>query len=87
MISLIFIIKQCYYIGGTDDAATRVLGEVSKPMSNFYPIIKICEKLQKKIPGVCELKYGELILYSLKVYDKFRFDVAQNIVSNFKISN
>lgn len=28
-------------------------------MSNYYPIVKICEKLQKKIPGVCDLKYGK----------------------------
>ncbi len=51
---------QCYYIGATSDAATKIINEVSKPMSNHVPVEKICEKLKKKDSQICELKYGKL---------------------------
>lgn len=50
---------QCYYIGATSDAATKMINEVSKPMSYHVPVEKICEKLKKKDSQICELKYGE----------------------------
>ena len=49
----------CYYLGGTADAATGILGEMSKPMSWGMPADKICEKLKKKDKQVCELRYGK----------------------------
>jgi hypothetical protein len=76
--------KFCYYIGGTDDAATRVLGEVSKPMSNFYPVVKICEKLQKKIPGVCDLKYEKQIDWSAVDISKMRVKQLKKILSDWE---
>ena len=48
----------CYYLGGTEDAATGTLGEMSKPLSWGVPSDKVCEKLQKKDKQVCELRYG-----------------------------
>merc|ERR1711971_658895 len=33
----------CYYLGGTDDAATGILGEMSKPLSWGMPVEKVCE--------------------------------------------
>lgn len=75
--------KFCYYIGGTDDAATRVLGEVSKPMSNYYPIVKICEKLQKKIPGVCDLKYEKQIDWSSVDINKMRVKQLKKILGDW----
>uniref|UniRef100_A0A8C7SPR1 Mesencephalic astrocyte-derived neurotrophic factor n=1 Tax=Oncorhynchus mykiss TaxID=8022 RepID=A0A8C7SPR1_ONCMY len=33
----------CYYIGGTHDAATKILNEISKPLSYHTPVDKICE--------------------------------------------
>jgi hypothetical protein len=65
----------CYYLGGTEDAATGSLGEMSKPMSWGMPSDKICEKLKKKDRQVCELHYEKQIdlksvdLKKLKVRD------------------
>lgn len=50
---------QCYYIGATSDAATKIINEVSKPLSYHVPVEKICEKLKKKDSQICELKYGK----------------------------
>nr|XP_023442687.1 mesencephalic astrocyte-derived neurotrophic factor isoform X2 [Dasypus novemcinctus]XP_023442688.1 mesencephalic astrocyte-derived neurotrophic factor isoform X2 [Dasypus novemcinctus]XP_058144125.1 mesencephalic astrocyte-derived neurotrophic factor isoform X2 [Dasypus novemcinctus]XP_058144126.1 mesencephalic astrocyte-derived neurotrophic factor isoform X2 [Dasypus novemcinctus] len=50
--------RLCYYIGATDDAATKIINEVSKPLAHHIPVEKICEKLKKKDSQICELKYG-----------------------------
>lgn len=55
----LFVFLQCYYIGATDDAATKIINEVSKPLAHHIPVEKICEKLKKKDSQICELKYGE----------------------------
>ena len=55
----VFVFLQCYYLGGTDDAATGILGEMSKPLSWGMPVEKVCEKLKKKDKQICELRYGE----------------------------
>lgn len=52
---------QCYYIGATSDAATKIVNEVSKPLSHHVPVEKICEKLKKKDGQICELRYGEVL--------------------------
>merc|ERR1711992_139262 len=54
----------CYFLGGTADAATGILGEMSKPMSWGVPADKICEKLKKKDRQVCELAYDKQIDFS-----------------------
>merc|ERR1712010_149654 len=65
----------CYYLGGTKDAATGILGELSKPLSWGMPVEKVCEKLKKKDKQVCELRYDKQIdlknvnLKKLKVRD------------------
>jgi len=65
----------CYYLGGTDDAATGILGEMSKPLSWGMPVEKVCEKLKKKDKQICELRYEKKIdlasvdLKKLKVRD------------------
>ena len=51
----------CYFLGGTEDAATGILGEMSKPLSWGVPPEKVCEKLKKKDKQVCELRYGNII--------------------------
>lgn len=50
---------QCYYIGATEDAATKIINEVAKPLAHHIPVEKVCEKLKKKDSQICELKYGE----------------------------
>jgi hypothetical protein len=46
-------------LGGTADAATGILGEMSKPLSWGMPAEKVCEKLKKKDKQICELRYGK----------------------------
>ncbi|CAL8336527.1 unnamed protein product [Lota lota] len=65
----------CYYIGATGDAATKIVNEVSKPLSYHAPVDKICERLMKKDTQICELKYDKQVdlstvdLKKLKVKD------------------
>ncbi|KAM8868179.1 mesencephalic astrocyte-derived neurotrophic factor-like isoform 1-T1 [Synchiropus picturatus] len=65
----------CYYIGATSDAATKMINEVTKPLSYHAPVEKICEKLKKKDAQICELKYDKQLdlstvdLKKLKVKD------------------
>lgn len=49
----------CYYIGGLEESATGILGEMSNPMSWGMPMDKVCEKLKKKDAQICDLRYGE----------------------------
>ena len=49
-------------MGGTADAATGILGEMSKPLSWGMPSEKVCEKLKKKDKQICELRYGKFSL-------------------------
>ena len=49
----------CYYVGGLEESATKIVGELAKPMSWGMPALKVCEKLQKKDRQVCELRYGK----------------------------
>jgi hypothetical protein len=66
---------QCYYLGGLEESATGILGEMSKPISWSMPSDKICEKLKKKDAQICELRYDVEIdlktvdLKKLKVRD------------------
>ena len=57
----------CYYLGGTEDAATGILGEMSKPLSWGMPAEKVCEKLKKKDKQICELRYGKAMGISTRV--------------------
>jgi len=65
----------CYYLGGLEESATGILGEMSKPMSWGMPIEKVCEKLKKKDVQICDLRYEKQIdlnnvdLKKLKVRD------------------
>ncbi|EAA07858.3 mesencephalic astrocyte-derived neurotrophic factor homolog [Anopheles arabiensis] len=65
----------CYYLGGVEDSATGILGELSKPISWSMPAEKICEKLKKKDAQICDLRYDKQIdvnavdLKKLKVRD------------------
>jgi len=65
----------CYYLGGLEESATGILGEMSKPMSWNMPADKICEKLKKKDNQICDLRYEKTIdlntvdLKKLKVRD------------------
>lgn len=49
--------RMCYYIGGTPDAATGMLRELSGPINNSLPAEKICERLKTKDLAICQLSY------------------------------
>lgn len=65
----------CYYLGGLEESATGILGELSKPLSWSMPADKICEKLRKKDAQICDLRFDKQIdlknvdLKKLKVRD------------------
>lgn len=65
----------CYYLGGLEESATGILGEMSKPLSWSMPPDAICKKLKKLDAQICELHYDKTIdlktvdLKKLKVRD------------------
>jgi len=67
--------RLCYYVGGTEDAATGMLGELSKPISIHMPAEKVCMKLYRKDEQICDLRYEKQMdlstvdLKKLKVKD------------------
>ncbi|KAI4503019.1 hypothetical protein M0802_002063 [Mischocyttarus mexicanus] len=72
---IILLVCQCYYLGGLEESATGILGELSKPLSWSMPADKICEKLKKKDAQICDLRFEKQIdlstvdLKKLKVRD------------------
>ena len=54
----LFVSLKCYYIGGLEESATKILGEMSRPLSWGLPADKVCEKLMKKDSQICDLRYG-----------------------------
>ena len=70
----------CYFLGGTADAATGILGEMSKPMSWGVPADKVCEKLKKKDKQICELRYGKYRLIDHIII------ALKKLIKNSKIS-
>lgn len=71
---------QCYYIGGTDDAATTMVNDVARPLSNHIPVSNVCKKLKKKDSQICELKYG----WCLALFCSFWFDWAWLAFDRYK---
>ncbi|XP_057263822.1 mesencephalic astrocyte-derived neurotrophic factor [Pezoporus wallicus] len=75
--------RLCYYIGATSDAATKIINEVSKPMSHHIPVEKICEKLKKKDSQICELKYDKQIDLSTADLRKLRVKELRRILEDW----
>eukprot|EP00088_Acartia_fossae_P033267 TRINITY_DN34023_c0_g1_i2.p1 TRINITY_DN34023_c0_g1~~TRINITY_DN34023_c0_g1_i2.p1 ORF type:complete len:175 (+),score=39.35 TRINITY_DN34023_c0_g1_i2:42-566(+) len=73
----------CYFLGGTADAATGILGEMSKPLSWGMPSDKICEKLKKKDRQVCELTYEKQIDFSTVDFKKLKVKDLKKILSDW----
>nr|XP_004662423.1 cerebral dopamine neurotrophic factor [Jaculus jaculus] len=67
--------RLCYYLGATKDAATKILSEVTRPMSVHMPAAKICEKLEKMDSQICELKYEKKL--DLASVDLWKMRVAE----------
>ncbi|CAK8689484.1 mesencephalic astrocyte-derived neurotrophic factor-like [Clavelina lepadiformis] len=73
----------CYYIGGTDDAATGLIQEVSKPCSYHMPPEKICSKLKKKDSQICELRYDKKIDWKSVNFNKMRVKQLKKILEEW----
>ncbi|XP_077983247.1 mesencephalic astrocyte-derived neurotrophic factor homolog [Glandiceps talaboti] len=73
----------CYYVGGTSDAATSILGEISKPLKNHLPAEKICEKLKKQDSQICELKYEKQIDLNTVDLKKLRVKELKKILNDW----
>merc|ERR1712133_63677 len=74
----------CYYLGGTSDAATGILGEMSKPLSWGMPVEKVCEKLKKKDRQVCELAYDKQIDFKSVDLKKLKVRDLKKILSDWE---
>merc|ERR1712026_123404 len=74
----------CYFLGGTADAATGILGEMSKPMSWGMPALKVCEKLKKKDRQVCELAYDKQIDFKSVDLKKLKVRDLKKILSDWE---
>ncbi|XP_062991091.1 cerebral dopamine neurotrophic factor [Elgaria multicarinata webbii] len=75
--------RLCYYIGAASDAATKILSEVSRPMSAHVPVSKICEKLKKTDLQICELKYERKLDLTSTDLSKMRVAELRKILDNW----
>jgi len=76
----------CYYIGGTDDAATSMLREISTPLKNHIPDDKICERLNNKDDHICTVRYRteEKPDYSKMDFSKLSVRELKNILGEWE---
>jgi len=49
--------RLCYYLGGSEDSATRILSSMSKPLSYSKPVDKVCDDLNRADDQICKLRY------------------------------
>ncbi|CAG5120622.1 unnamed protein product, partial [Candidula unifasciata] len=47
----------CYFLGATEDAATRTVGNLIRPLSYGLPSDKICNQLKSMDSQICELRF------------------------------
>lgn len=73
----------CYYIGATEDAATKLINEVSKPLSFSLPAEKICEKLKPKDAQICELAYEKQLDWATLDLKKQKVKQLKKILSDW----
>jgi len=73
----------CYYVGGLEESATKIIQELSRPLSWGMPPLKVCEKLVKKDAQICDLRYEKTI--DLKTVDlkKLKVRDLKKILSEF----
>uniref|UniRef100_A0A8D0H5X6 Cerebral dopamine neurotrophic factor n=1 Tax=Sphenodon punctatus TaxID=8508 RepID=A0A8D0H5X6_SPHPU len=75
--------RLCYYIGATRDSATKIISEVSRPMSSHVPVSKICEKLKKIDIQICELKYERKLDLASVDLSKMRVSELRKILDSW----
>ncbi|XP_068132258.1 cerebral dopamine neurotrophic factor [Hyperolius riggenbachi] len=75
--------RLCYYLGATADAATRIVSEVTRPMSAHVPVSKICERLRKIDIQICEMKYEKKLDLNLVDLSKLKVAELKKILDNW----
>ncbi|XP_051912209.1 cerebral dopamine neurotrophic factor [Hippocampus zosterae] len=76
--------RLCYYLGASNDAATRVTGSVSQPLASHVPVEKICQRLSSRDTQICELKHEpELRDLSSEDLKKMRVLELRNILASW----
>lgn len=76
--------RLCYYLGASSDAAAKVTGEVSRPLSAHVPVQKICQRLQRRDNQICELRYENLVLdWSRDVLSKMRVLELKRVLASW----
>ncbi|XP_074124671.1 cerebral dopamine neurotrophic factor [Sminthopsis crassicaudata] len=75
--------RLCYYLGATNDAATKILSEVTRPMSAHVPALKICEKLKRIDSQICELKYEKKLDLESVDLSKMRVTELKKILNSW----
>jgi len=73
----------CYYVGGTKDAATYNLNDITKPLGFYKPVESICEALKKKDKQTCELQYEKELDWKNINLKKMRVKELKNILSRW----
>ncbi|XP_035678085.1 mesencephalic astrocyte-derived neurotrophic factor homolog [Branchiostoma floridae] len=73
----------CYYIGATEDAATGIVNEVTKPMSWRKPVNKVCHALKSKDAQICDLKYEKSIDWKTVDLKKLRVKELKKILNDW----
>ncbi|KAK1790378.1 hypothetical protein P4O66_014270, partial [Electrophorus voltai] len=74
----------CYYLGASSDAAAKVTGEVSRPLSAHVPVEKICQRLQHRDQQICELRYEHQVLdWSRAALSKMRVLELKQVLASW----
>ena len=74
----------CYYVGGLEESATKIVGELSKPLSWGLPVDKVCDRLQKKDSQICELRYEKTIDINTVDLKKLRVKDLKKILNDWE---
>uniref|UniRef100_W5KQW8 Cerebral dopamine neurotrophic factor n=1 Tax=Astyanax mexicanus TaxID=7994 RepID=W5KQW8_ASTMX len=76
--------RLCYYLGASSDAAAKVTGEVSRPLSAHVPVQKICQRLQHRDQQICELRYEQQVLdWSREALSKMRVLELKRVLASW----
>lgn len=73
----------CYYVGGLEESATGMLGELSKPLAWGVPADKICMKLYRQDAQICDLRYDKTIDFATVNLKKLKVGDLKGILSDW----